>query len=116
VSTALTGLDINRQTHLDHPEVYTDFPDANDAKAYLDGVKEALADGYPDIFIPGAAQYQDALDLHVNKALAGQETPQQALDAAAKEWDAITDKLGRDSQAKFWASALDSYKTVGLLK
>lgn len=116
VSTALTGLDINRQTHLDHPEVYTDFPDPADAKAYLDGVKEALADGYPDIFIPGAAQYQDALDLHVNKALAGQETAQQALDAAAKEWDAITDKLGRDSQAKFWASALDSYKSVGLLK
>jgi multiple sugar transport system substrate-binding protein len=114
VSTTLTGLDPYRSLHMEHPEAYTMFPTPADAQEYLNGVKAALADGYPDIFIPGAAQYQDALDLHVNKALAGEESPQQALDAAAKEWDTITDKLGRDSQIKFWAQAMESYKAAGL--
>lgn len=116
VSTTLTGLDPYRLSHFEHPEAYSMFPTLADAQEYLDGVKTALSDGYPDIFIPGAAQYQDALDLHVNKALAGEETPEQALTAAAKEWDAITDKLGRENQLKFWTSAMESYKAVGLIK
>lgn len=116
VSTALTGLDVYRTEHFQHPEVYSDFKDANDAKNYLTAVQTALGDGYPEIFIPGAAQYNDSLDLHVNKALAGEEKPQQALDAVAKEWDAITDKLGRDTQVKFWTSAMASYRAAGLIK
>jgi multiple sugar transport system substrate-binding protein len=116
VSTALTGLDPYRTSHLEHPEAYAMFASKADAQAYLDGLKVALADGFPEIFIPGAAQYEDSLDLHVNKALAGEETPQVALDAVAKEWDAITDKLGRDSQVKLWRSALEGYKALGLIK
>jgi multiple sugar transport system substrate-binding protein len=116
VSTTLTGLDPNRLSHMEHPEAYTMFPTTADAQEYLNGVKAAIGDGYPEIFIPGAAQYEDSLDLHVNKALAGEETPQQALDAVAKEWDAITDKLGRDNQIKFWLQAIQSYKALGLVK
>jgi multiple sugar transport system substrate-binding protein len=56
------------------------------------------------------------LDLHVNKALAGQETPKQALDAVAKEWNAITDRLGRQKQVELWKQAQQSYKTAGLIK
>ena len=102
--------------HFTHPEAYTDFKTVAEAASYLDRVKEALADGYPEIFIPGAAQYEDALDLHVNKALAGQETPKQALDAVAKEWTAITDRLGRQKQIELWHQALASYKIAGLVK
>ncbi len=116
VSTALTGLDPYRQSHLEHPEAYAPLMGDQPAKDYLTGLKAALPDGFPEIFIPGAAQYEDSLDLHVNKALAGQETPQAALDAAAKEWDAITDKLGRDKQIQLWKQALDSYRTLGLIK
>jgi multiple sugar transport system substrate-binding protein len=116
VSTALTGLDVNRGVHFKHPEVYSDFKSKAEAAAYLDRVKEALADGYPEIFIPGAAQYEDAMDLHVNKALAGQETSKQALDAVAKEWNAITDRLGRQKQIQLWKQAQQSYKTAGLIK
>ena len=116
VSTAFTGLDVNRGVHFTHPEAYTDFKTVAEAASYLDRVKEALADGYPEIFIHGAAQYEDALDLHVNKALAGQETPKQALDAVAKEWTAITDRLGRQKQIELWHQALNSYKIAGLVK
>ncbi|MCZ7546003.1 MAG: hypothetical protein M5R40_21875 [Anaerolineae bacterium] len=84
--------------------------------AYLDGLKVALQDGFPEIFIPGAAQYEDVLDLHVNRALAGEETPQEALDAVAAEWEAITDRLGREAQIAVWQQALESYRTLGLIE
>src|SRR3989475_4507001 len=116
VSTAFTGLDVNRGVHFTHPEAYVDFKSKAEAAAYLDRVKEALGDGYPEIFIPGAAQYEDVLDLHVNKALAGQEAPKQALDAVAQEWNAITDRLGRQKRVDLWHQALTSYKVAGLIK
>src|SRR3989442_9118086 len=98
VSTAFTGLDVNRGVHFSHPEAYVDFQSKAEAAAYLDRVKEALGDGYPEIFIPGAAQYEDALYLHVNNALAGQVTPKHALNAVAPDGDAVTDRLGRPKQ------------------
>src|SRR5438445_5202444 len=116
VSTFLTGLDSYRASHLAHPEAYTMFKNAAEARVYLDGLKVALADGYPEIFIPGAAQYEDALDLHVNKALAGQETPKQALDAVAQVWNAITQRLGQQKQVELWRQALKSYQALGLVK
>lgn len=116
VSTSLTGLDPYRTTHLEHPEAYTMFPDKAAAETYLSGLKAALADGFPEIFIPGAAQYEDVLDLHVNKALAGEETPKAALDAVAVEWNKITDSLGRDKQIELWRSALAGYRALGLIK
>nr|MDQ3397195.1 hypothetical protein [Deinococcota bacterium] len=115
VSTSLTGLDPYRQMHLSNPEAFAELMGQENAEVYLTGLEDALADGYPDIFIPGAAQYQDALDLHVNRALAGEETAQEALDAAAQEWDSITDRLGRDNQLQFWTQALESYRALGLL-
>lgn len=116
VSTPLTGLDPYRTIHFTNPQAYTMFASEEEAQAYLDGVNAAMADGYPEIFIPGAAQYEDVLDLHVNKALAGQETPQEALDAVAAEWDETTDKLGRDTQIELWRKALDAYRELGLIQ
>jgi multiple sugar transport system substrate-binding protein len=116
VSTSLTGLDPYRVSHLENPEAFADLMGQENAEKYLDGLKEALADGYPDIFIPGAAQYQDALDLHVNRALAGEESPRAALDAVAKEWDRITRQLGRDRQIESWQQALESYRSLGLIE
>jgi len=116
VSTALTGLDPYRTHHFNNPQAYTMFPTEEEAQAYLKGVEAAMADGYPEIFIPGAAQYEDSLDLHVNKALAGQESPQDALDAVASEWNEITDKLGRDQQIALWQKALEAYQALGLVR
>jgi multiple sugar transport system substrate-binding protein len=116
VSTALTGLDPYRTHHFNNPQAYKMFPTEARAQDYLKGVEAAMADGYPEIFIPGAAQYEDSLDLHVNKALAGQETPKQALDAVVKEWEATTEKLGRAKQIELWLKALDAYRALGLIK
>jgi multiple sugar transport system substrate-binding protein len=116
VTTPLTGLDPYRQIHLDNVAAYAPLMGEENAQAYLDGLNQALQDGYPEIFIPGAAQYSDVLDLHVNRALAGEESPQEALDAAASEWDEITDRLGRDGQIAVWQQALESYRVLGLIE
>ncbi len=116
VATPLTGLDPYRTSHFENPQAYAMFPSEEEAQGYLNGVNAAMADGFPEIFIPGAAQYGDSLDLHVNRALAGEETPQEALDAVAKEWDEITDKLGREKQIELWRAALEGYKELGLVK
>lgn len=115
VSTPLTGLDPYRTLHLTHPEAFAPLMGLENAQAYLEGLQIALADGYPELFIPGAAQYQDALDIQVNRALAGQATAQEALDAVAATWNDITNTLGRDSQIAFWLQALESYRAVGLV-
>ncbi|GIL13035.1 MAG: ABC transporter substrate-binding protein [Chloroflexota bacterium] len=116
VSTSLTGLDPYRMLHLTHPEAFAPLMGQENAEAYLAGLQVALADGYPDLFIPGAAQYQDALDIQVNRALAGEVSAQEALDAVAAAWNEITDRLGRDTQVAFWQQALESYRALGLVK
>ncbi len=116
VSTSLTGLDPYRTLHLTNPEAFAPLMGLENAQAYLEGLQVALADGYPDLFIPGAAQYQDALDIQVNRALAGETSAQEALDAVAAAWNEITDRLGRDTQVAFWQQALESYRAVGLIR
>ena len=115
VSTPLDGLDPYRYSHL-KPAAYKVFTSKADAARYLDTVKKVLTVGFPEIFIPGAAQYEDALDLQVNKVLAGQAEPKAALDAAAKAWDQITGQLDRGNQTKLWRSALRTYRELGLVK
>jgi multiple sugar transport system substrate-binding protein len=115
VSTPLDGLDPYRYSQL-QPKYYKVFKSTNDARAYLSTVRGVLEHGFPEIFIPGAAQYEDALDLAVNKAISGQESPAQALQDAAKTWDQITDKLNRQHQTELWRGALATYRQLGLVK
>lgn len=114
VSTPLDGLDPYRYSQL-KPQYFKEFKTA-DAKRYLATVKGALEHGFPEIYIPGAAQYEDALDLAVNKAISGQEDPAKALHEAASAWNDITDKLDRKHQTELWRSALQQYKSLGLIK
>ena len=54
--------------------------------------------GVPDLQIPGQDEYVKALDAEISAAVSGEKGIQQALDDAAKEWDAITDRMGREEQ------------------
>ena len=38
--------------------------------------------------------------------MSGQFTPQEALDQTAETWEAITERLGRDSQLKYYQDAI----------
>lgn len=71
-----------------------------EASEYLNAVRDII--GHPnaviDLRITGAAEYFDALDTQLARAVAGEVTPQEALDEVATQWNAITDRLGRDQQ------------------
>jgi multiple sugar transport system substrate-binding protein len=84
------------------------------AKSYVDAIGDGLKDGYPELSIPGAPRYLDILDLYVSQALAGTMPAKAALDAAASEWNNITQAEDPDNQKAAYAAWVKSFKDVGL--
>jgi len=56
--------------------------------------------------IPGRADYLAALDTAIEQAVRGEQSPQEALDAAAAEWRSITSKLGPMKQKAAYLHSL----------
>lgn len=79
-----------------------------EAKEYLGAVTGIIAhpNAVVDLRITGAAEYFDALDTQLARAVAGEVKSQDALDQVAKDWNAITDRLGRDQQKKLYRQQL----------
>lgn len=78
------------------------------AQQYINAVRDIInhPNAVVDLRIPGAAEYFDALDTQVARAVAGEIGPQEALDAVANQWNQITDRLGRDQQQKLYKEML----------
>jgi multiple sugar transport system substrate-binding protein len=97
-----------RLSHYASKEYLSKWPNANE---YLATLKLGAEKGLLDLSIPGAREYEEALDRATVAAYAG--TPaKQALDKAAQEWDAITQRLGVDKQRaayQEWASKPNAY-------
>jgi multiple sugar transport system substrate-binding protein len=79
--------------------------DREDAKAYIENTL-AVTD-HPnsviDLRIPGASDYFEGIyEPYLISVLSGEKTPKEALDQVAKEWNALTDRLGRDKQIDFY--------------
>ena len=80
-----------------------------DAEEFLAAVEADLTNPnvLVDLKIPGKPEYVDTtLDLYVSMALAGEIEPQEAVDTIYEEWEAITDRLGRDEQLKAYRTSL----------
>ncbi|MDQ3249236.1 MAG: extracellular solute-binding protein, partial [Chloroflexota bacterium] len=69
----------------------------SNADEYLAVLKEGADTGLNDLTLPGAREYEEALDRAIVSAYAGTD-PKAALDTAAAEWDAITDRIGLAAQ------------------
>jgi multiple sugar transport system substrate-binding protein len=82
--------------------------DKTDAEQYTNAYYELFSNPvqFPYLRIPGTFEYWTALDVHLSEAVTGTKTPQEALDATAKEFDAITDRLGREDQLKSFKESL----------
>lgn len=78
------------------------FPGAKD---YLINLNNSANVGLLDPIMPGAQDYFLSLDRMATSVWAGAD-PQGALETAAAEWDATTDRLGVDSQKAFYAEFL----------
>ena len=107
--TGGTGVNPLRQSQFDNLAAWTGAGfDEESAKDYLAAIQSVINDpnAIVDLRIPGANEYFDALDAGIAKAIAGEAEPQAALDEVAKTWDAITERLGTDSQLKNYKAAL----------
>ena len=78
------------------------------AEDYLGAIQDTIGD--PNVIVdmrqPGSAEYNDVLDREISRALSGEITSQQALDNAAKEWEAITDRLDRAKQLEYYKASI----------
>jgi len=82
-----------RLSHFESPLYNTAWPEAPE---YLDKLQEAMT-GQWELGVPGAREYMEAIDNACTSAYAGTD-PKAALDEAAARWDAITERLGVESQ------------------
>ncbi|MBS3943255.1 MAG: extracellular solute-binding protein [Dethiobacter sp.] len=107
VVTPMTGYNPYRISHFEKLAGWYGMGFVNPG-AYLEAIKATIE--HPnvqvDLRIPGAARYFDAIDAQISLALAGDISPQEALDAAAKEWDLITEELGREAQLQAFRASL----------
>lgn len=107
------GMDPYRISHYDDPNEWVQQWD--ELPAYIANNQLSLENGYPEITMPGANRYNDALGTHIAQALAGQETVDEALANATAEWESITDELGREAQIGHWQSQLAQWRELGLI-
>jgi multiple sugar transport system substrate-binding protein len=75
------------------------------AKEYLISLSNAANLAVIDMIMIGAADYANALDRAMTAIYAGKD-PQSSLNDAAKEWDAITNKIGVKAQRAAYAEFL----------
>jgi multiple sugar transport system substrate-binding protein len=97
-----------RDSHFTSPEYLAKWPDAKD---YLAALGEGAKTGLLDLSLLQTDKYEEVLRQMISKLWAG-EDPKAIADAAAAEWDAITDKIGVDKQKavyQAWASKSGAY-------
>lgn len=116
VSSSETGEDPYRISQFDSPQAFEKFGTLPEAKQYLSVVRDNLSHMFPDLNIPGSADYLDALDIAVTSALSGAATPQAALDTAAARWNQISEQLGKQKQTQIYDTMLQSWKALGFWK
>lgn len=82
--------------------------DASDAKEYTSAYYKNFYNPvmYPYLRVPGAAEYNVALDVHLSEAVTGTCSPEEALKRTYDEWERITERLGRDEQIKLYQTAI----------
>ncbi|RLE08915.1 hypothetical protein DRZ78_00095 [Candidatus Aerophobetes bacterium] len=111
VMNPATSLDPYRKSHYRAPEFRRAWPTAGE---YLDAIEANLRQGFPDLEIPGAAEYMDALDYELCLAYAGEKPVKKALDDAAKKWNEITRRMGKEKQKEAWLAQLEAMKILGI--
>jgi len=76
-----------------------------EADEYLDALEEGGMVIQFELGIPGAREYAEAIDNACTAAYAGTD-PKAAMDEAARRWDEITERLGRDAQREAYLTWL----------
>jgi multiple sugar transport system substrate-binding protein len=116
VTSLETGENPYRISQMDNWKAFLKFGNEAEAKNYLSVIKDNLNHIFPDLNIPGSAEYLDALDIAVTSALSGTGDIAGSLNTAADTWNQITETLGMDRQKKIYNAMLESWKKHGFWK
>jgi len=110
ISQGWTGVNPSRSSHFENIDnlVQSGFS-KNSAKEYLDVLQNELKNKniVMDLRIPGSDRYYSALSKYIDKTINENLSVKEALDIAAKEWDKITDSLGREQQTKLYKESIN---------
>jgi hypothetical protein len=91
------------------------FKTLTPAPEFLQVAKRVISNGFPEMQLPGAGEYLDALQGQIHGYLTGATAdPAKALQAAAELWEGITERRGRAKQAEYWAEVTSRYRRAGL--
>jgi multiple sugar transport system substrate-binding protein len=107
-----TGVDYTRRSSVESSEARAAWPSA---PKFLEVIKASVDVGFPAPLIPGAEEYMKVCGDAMAAAVTKTKGVKQALDDAAREWDRITDRLGRDAQKRLWKAQYDAMKKRGLV-
>ena len=103
-----SGMNPWRESHFNAAEWEPSGFPVEEAQQYLDSIRDSY--NHPnrivDLRIPGVGQYWGAAEAEWTRAIAGEVSAQEALDAAAARWNEITDTLGRDRQIELYRASL----------
>ena len=107
VTTPETGFNPYRTSHFERLAGWYGFGFVH-PEDYLAAIRDTIAhpNVQPDLRIPGAARYFEAIDVQLSLAAAGEKSPQKALDDAAAEWKRITEELGLEKQLRAYRLSL----------
>lgn len=106
--TGGTGINPSRFSQLEEVDMWVEAGfDRESAVDYLDAILNTInhPNAVLDLRIRGSAEYFQALDAEVSRALVGEIDAQTALDNVAELWDDITERFGREDQ-------LDQYRNA----
>ncbi|WP_306120097.1 MULTISPECIES: extracellular solute-binding protein [unclassified Roseitalea] len=100
IVTANTGINPYRFSHYENIDNWLEIFTREEAESYLSAQRASLdaPNVALDLRLPGFFSYTEVLEIELSKALAGDVTPQEALDTIAQEWDKLTDEFGRETQ------------------
>ncbi|RXJ86514.1 ABC transporter substrate-binding protein [Arcobacter sp. CECT 8985] len=112
ISKSWSGVNPSRISHLE-PNSYKEWEDSgfteDEAKAYLKTIKDSFSNKnvITDIKIDGADRYYQVMNKYLHKAIIKELTPKEALDNIAKQWEKITDEIGRNKQIMLYKESIN---------
>jgi len=110
VTGANTGMNPYRYSHFNNVAAWkkAGYPEP-DLDLYLAAMKKSDLDpaAVQDLRMPGAAAFQDATEVGIGKAVAGQSSPQAALNEIAGKWNQINNQKGHAKQLAAYRASLN---------
>ena len=93
-----------RNEHYEDPAIIERY-----TEAFLKTHRETMDRAIPDLYIEGHDQYIEVLQEAIRSAYEGTVSPEEAMAYAAREWQNITNRIGRDQQIRQWKYLLSKF-------